>query len=166
MYLVIDLTPRTISNVWRRADYSESWSGEESSLNEMDSTSTTEPLPLHPAEGEISLSDDDVEDSFNSEMSSDFGDIFQYEHDVSQDVRRCSTPIETPILQDRRIFRAAMNDSICLIKGEAGPNVSWVESHLEFDSDNEQPYHVEGYYRYPTRHSESFPLSIICSDVE
>ena len=73
-----------------------------------------------PEDDEYSLADSDnssaayeMEDSVDADISSNFGDIFQYEHDVSFDVLHCSTPsAETPILQDQRIFRAAHNDSI------------------------------------------------------
>ena len=109
---------------------------------------------------EASSLDDELDESFNSEVSSDFGDIFNYEHDVSQDLVRYSTPVDTPIGQDRRIFRAAMNDSVCLAKGDEGPNVSWVESHYNYDSDDGQPYHVEGYFRYPTKREESFSFML------
>ncbi len=84
----------------------------------------------------------EMEDSVDADISSNFGDIFQYEHDVSFDILHCSTPAETSILQDQRIFRAAHNDSIRRVQGDRGLNVSWVESHIEFDSDNNQPYHI------------------------
>ena len=63
-------------------------------------------------------------------MSSDFGDIFQYERDLFYDALQCSTPVRTPILDDRRIFHAACNDSICLAKGDKGPHVEPVDAHL------------------------------------
>jgi hypothetical protein len=85
-----------------------------------------------------------------------FGDIFQYERDLSYDAFQCSTPVSTPILDDRRIFRAACNDSICLAKGDKGPNAWAVESHYSFDSDNGQPYYVEEYFTCPTKKPDSY----------
>ena len=112
--------------------------------------------PSSGEEMEDSSADVEVENSFASEMSSDFGDIFQYEHDLSYDAFQCSTPVSTPILENRRIFGAACNDSICLAKGDKGPNAWAVDSHYSFDSDNGQPYYVEEYFTYPTKKSDSY----------
>ncbi len=83
--------------------------------------------PPSDEEMEDSSADEEREDSFASEMSSDFGDIFQYERDLSYDAFQCSTPVSTPI------FRAACNDSICLAKGDKGPNAWAVDSYYSFD---------------------------------
>ena len=96
-------------------------------------------------------SDEEMENSFASKMSSDFGDIFQYERDLSYDAHQCSTPVATPFLDERKIFLAARNDSICLAKGDKGPNAWMVDSHYSFDSYNGQPYYVEGCINYPTK---------------
>ena len=112
--------------------------------------------PSSDEEMEDSSADEEREDSVASEMSSDFGDIFQYERDLSYDAFQCSTPVSTPVLDDRRIFRAACNDSICLAKGDKGPNAWAVESHYSFDSDNGQPYYVEEYFTYPTKKLDSY----------
>ena len=124
-----------------------------------------------PEDDEYSLADSDnssaayeMEDSVDADISCNFGDIFQYEHDVSFDVLHCSTPAETPILQDLWIFRAALNDSIRRVQGDQGLNVSWVESLIEFDSDNYQPYHIEVCYRYPTKRDAIFQENILCKD--
>ncbi|EFX69797.1 hypothetical protein DAPPUDRAFT_258058 [Daphnia pulex] len=108
-----------------------------------------------------SLPEEEDWESIASDDSSDFGDIFHFSYDVSQDVERTSTPVETPILDDRRINRAAMNDR------DAGPNAWWIDSVLEFDSDAEEYYHVEGHFVYPTKRIEPFaeylPSNPTCS---
>jgi hypothetical protein len=100
--------------------------------------------PSSDEEMEDSFADEEMEGFFASEMSSDFGDIFQYERDLSSDAFQCSTPVATPVatpvLDDRRIFRAACNDSICLAKGDKDPNAWVVDSHYSFDSDDGHPY--------------------------
>jgi hypothetical protein len=106
--------------------------------------------PSSDEEMEDSSADEEMEGSFASEMSSDFGDIFQYERDLSYDAFQCSTPVAAPVLDDRRIFHAACNDSICLAKGDKGPNAWVVDSHYSF-SDDGQPYYVEEYITYPTK---------------
>ncbi len=103
--------------------------------------------PSSDEEMEDSSADEEREDSFASKMSSDFGNIFQYERDLSYDAFQCSTPVSTPILDDRRIFRAACNDSICLAKGDKGPNAWAVDS---------QPYYVKEYFTYPTKKPDSY----------
>jgi hypothetical protein len=113
-----------------------------------------------------SLPEEEDWESIASDDSSDFGDIFYFSYDVSQDVERTSTPVETPILDDRRIYRAAMNDSISRVKGDAGPNAWWIDSVLEFDSDAEEYYHVEGHFVYPTKRIEPFAEYVSESDLE
>lgn len=112
--------------------------------------------PSSDEEMDDSSADEEREDSFASEMSSDFGNIVQYERNLSHDAHQCSTPVETPVMNDRSVFRAMLNDSICLAKGDEGPNVSAVGSHYSFDSDNDQPYYVEAYYHYPTRKPDAY----------
>jgi hypothetical protein len=54
--------------------------------------------PSSDEEMEDSSADEEMEGSFASEMSSDFGDIFQYERDLSYDAFQCSTPVAAPVL--------------------------------------------------------------------
>jgi hypothetical protein len=52
--------------------------------------------PSFDEEMEDSSVDEEREDSFASEMSSDFGDIFQYERDLSYDAFQCSRSLQSP----------------------------------------------------------------------
>ena len=115
--------------------------------------------PSSDEEMEDSSADEEREDSFASEMSSDFGDIFQYERDLSYDAFQCSTPVSTPILEDRRIFRAACNDSICLAKGDKGPNAWAVESHYSFDYS----YYYDYSSVFEDSDSDAGPSPLRCS---
>jgi hypothetical protein len=113
-----------------------------------------------------SLPEEEEWESIASDISSDFGDIFHFSYDVSQDVEHTSTPVETPILDDQRVHRVAMNDSISRVKGDAGPNVDWVDSVVKFDSDADEHYHVEGHFVYPTKRTEPFAEYVSESDLE
>ena len=76
---------------------------------------------------DASFSEEELEDSLLSDGSSDFGDYFVYEHDISADLMMCSTPASDDW---RGILHAAINDSVCLAKGEKG-EVSYVSSYLQ-----------------------------------
>ncbi|EFX85486.1 hypothetical protein DAPPUDRAFT_237978 [Daphnia pulex] len=138
--------------------------GEEDNTIELDQEENDEDQDA--GNSDDSLPEEEDWESIASDDSSDFGDIFHFSYDVSQDVGRTSTPVETPILDDRRIYRAAMNDSISRVKGNAGPNAWWIDSVLEFDSDAEEYYHVEGHFVYPTKRIEPFAEYVSDSDLE
>ncbi len=105
-------------------------------------------------EADASFSEEELEDSLLTDGSSDFGDFFVYEHDISADVLMCSTPASD---DGRTILHAAINDSICLAKGEKG-EVSYVSSCYVYGSDDDEAYYQEGYFRYPTRRNDTMEL--------
>ncbi|EFX73701.1 hypothetical protein DAPPUDRAFT_252642 [Daphnia pulex] len=106
------------------------------------------------AEADASFSEEELEDSLLTDGSSDFGDFFVHEHDISADVLMCSTPASD---DGRTILHAAINDSICLAKGEKG-EVSYVSSCYVYGSDDDEAYYQEGYFRYPTRRNDTMEL--------
>jgi hypothetical protein len=105
-------------------------------------------------EADTSFSEEKLEDSLLTDCSSDFGDFFVYQHDISADVLMCSTPVSD---DGRGVLHAAINDSVCLAKGEKG-EVSYVISCYVYGSDDDQAYYQEGFFRYPTRRNDTMEL--------